>query len=184
MRSSFAEWRPCIRRVDSPRASQPCRSTLALDPREECLANCVFCDIAGGTRGADNRDVSFRNDGAVAFPNQRQRSENPGHHLVVPTTHVVDLYSLQPPLYSPLMDALVTTARAVRAAFGATGTTIFQHNEHDGGQDVFHLHLHVVPRYAGDGFYEGPGRWPNGLVELDVETLNDQAAAVVAALAR
>ena len=148
------------------------------------LANCVFCDIAGGGGRADTRDVSFRNDGAVAFPNQRQRSENLGHHLVVPTTHVVDLYALTPSLYTPLMDALTATARAVRAAFGATGTTIFQHNEHDGGQDVFHLHLHVVPRHARDGFYEGPGRWPNGLVELDIESLNDQAAAVAAALAR
>jgi histidine triad (HIT) family protein len=50
------------------------------------------------------------------------------------------------------MRALVDVARGVKRAFGAEGITIRQHNERAGGQDVDHLHFHVVPRFVDDGF--------------------------------
>jgi len=122
--------------------------------------------------------LAFRSDRAHAFPSLHQRAGNRGHHLVVPSAHTADVYRLAEGDYHGLMAAVSTVARAVRAAFGATGITIMQHNEWDGGQDVFHLHVHVVPRHAGDGFYHGDGRWPHGLEVISLEERRVQAAAV------
>lgn len=115
-------------------------------------ADCPFCELAAGTR--DPEAVAYRTQGALAFPNLHQRDANRGHLLVVPAEHVPDLYRLPSAMYTELLGAVATVARAVRSAFSAEGITVHQHNELAGGQDVFHLHFHVIPRFPGDRFYE------------------------------
>lgn len=115
-------------------------------------ADCPFCELAAGTRDPDA--VAYRTEGALAFPNLYQRDANRGHFLVVPAEHVPDLYRLPSELYTELLGAVATVARAVRSAFSAEGITVHQHNELAGGQDVFHLHFHVIPRFSTDRFYE------------------------------
>jgi histidine triad (HIT) family protein len=51
--------------------------------------------------------------------------------------------------FAPLMAAVQKVARAVKQAFAADGVTIMQFNEPASGQTVFHLHVHVIPRFAG-----------------------------------
>ena len=77
-------------------------------------------------------------------------SLNPGHTLVVPRRHVRNLYTLPEELAGPVLSAASRVARAAKLAFGADGVTLRQHNEAAGGQEVFHFHLHVVPRFRGD----------------------------------
>jgi histidine triad (HIT) family protein len=75
---------------------------------------------------------------------------NPGHALVVTRRHVKDLYDLPDDLAGPILITAARVARAVKRAFAADGVVLRQHNEPAGGQEVFHFHLHVIPRYVGD----------------------------------
>lgn len=138
--------------------------------------DCPFCDIHA--ERIDNGVIAYRSQSALAFPSKRQRDANRGHMLVVPATHIRDVYELAEPNSTDLLGAVSVVARATRAAFGADGITIMQHNEYAGGQDVFHLHVHVVPRFDDDGFYHGDGRFPHGMREIPLPERLSQAAAV------
>jgi histidine triad (HIT) family protein len=75
---------------------------------------------------------------------------NPGHALVVPRRHVRDLYTPPEELAGPVLSTASRLATAGERAFSAAGVTLRQHNDAARGQDVFHFHLHVIPRFAGD----------------------------------
>jgi len=73
-----------------------------------------------------------------------------GHALVVPRRHVENLYELPDELAAPILSAAAKVARAAKRAFGADGVTLRQNNEAASDQRLFHFHLHVTPRLAGD----------------------------------
>lgn len=73
----------------------------------------------------------------------------PGHTLVVPKAASRNLLDADEAVLGKLLPVVQKVARAVQKAFGADGVTIFQYNEAAGGQSVFHLHIHVVPRHEG-----------------------------------
>jgi diadenosine tetraphosphate (Ap4A) HIT family hydrolase len=100
--------------------------------------------------------------------------------LVVPIRHVAQIYEVDGDLAGPLMTTLVRVAAAVKAVCSADGVSIRQNNGHHGGQDVFHIHFHVVPRFAGDGF-TGLDR-SRGMVEVSVEERLEQARKLSDAL--
>lgn len=73
----------------------------------------------------------------------------PGHTLVVPKAASRNLFDASSETLAKLLPVVQKIARAAKAAFGADGITINQFNEPAGGQTVFHLHVHVIPRYDG-----------------------------------
>lgn len=75
--------------------------------------------------------------------------QGPGHTLVVPKTASRNLLDADPAVLAKLLPAVQRVARAAKAAFAADGVSVFQYNEAAGGQSVFHLHIHVVPRFEG-----------------------------------
>ena len=75
-----------------------------------------------------------------------------GHVLVIPRRHVADLWDLPPELAGPLMETTVRMADAVRSAFHPGGINLFHSTGTVAGQSVFHVHMHVVPRWPGDRF--------------------------------
>jgi len=72
-----------------------------------------------------------------------------GHCLVIPKTPCRNLLDAGPDQLIAVMASTQKVARAAMKALGATGVTIQQFNEADGGQEVFHLHFHILPRHAG-----------------------------------
>ena len=72
-----------------------------------------------------------------------------GHTLVIPKAPARGLLDADPESLAALMASVQIVARAVKAAFSADGLTLFQFNEPAGGQTVFHLHVHVIPRREG-----------------------------------
>ena len=72
--------------------------------------------------------------------------------LVITREHVPDLYALPDTLAGPVLRAVAAAARATKKAFTADGVSVRQNTDPAGGQDVFHVHCHVVPRFAGDDF--------------------------------
>lgn len=108
---------------------------------------CPFCEIV--RRGdADAREV-FRDENVVAFfPTDPATL---GHTLIIPTEHIPDIWSLDEESAEYLSVASLKVARAVREALQPDGLNIIQSNGEVATQSVFHLHVHVVPRWIGDG---------------------------------
>lgn len=118
--------------------------------------DCPFCRvIAGNDDGLTTQDdIVARNDGAIAWIAARWWPNNRGHVLVVPTVHTENLYSITPESGHAVHDLVQQVAIAIRNCYGCDGISTRQHNEPAGNQDVWHLHVHVFPRYAGDQLYQ------------------------------
>ena len=107
------------------------------------IDTCVFCAIVAG-----DAEASFvhRDDTVVAFMDVRPVT--PGHLLVVPRQHATGLADLDEETGATMWRVAHRLSRVVRHE----GVNLFIADGAAAGQEVFHVHLHVVPRYAGDGF--------------------------------
>ena len=110
-------------------------------------ADCVFCRVIAGELPAS---VVYEDDRAVAFLDIFPVHE--GHTLVVPRDHAVDLRDCPADLAAHLFAIGARLAPAIVAVTDADGFNIWTAAGRAAGQTVFHLHLHVLPRFAGDGF--------------------------------
>jgi diadenosine tetraphosphate (Ap4A) HIT family hydrolase len=133
----------------------------------------VFCQILRGELTPDV--IAYRDSQTAVFPSLHQRPRNRGHMLVVPIRHVGQIYDIEKDLAGPLMTTLARVARAVKTVWDADGVSVRQNNEPHGGQDVFHVHFHVIPRFADDDFNTGDDRFPFGAVEISLEERIAQA---------
>ncbi|MDZ7702311.1 MAG: HIT family protein [Halobacteriales archaeon] len=134
--------------------------------------DCVFCRIIEGD--APSREV-YRDDGVVAFLDAHPLTA--GHTLVVPTTHHERLEDLSRVGAGALFEAVHELLEPVQAAAGADGATVAVNDGPAAGQEVPHVHAHIVPRTAGDGggpIHEAIGGRP----ELGDEQLDAIAAAI------
>jgi len=89
----------------------------------------------------------YEDDAVVAFMDVMP--QGPGHTLVVPKAPSRNLLDADPATLGPLFVIVRKVALAVKKAFGADGVTILQFNEPASGQTVYHLHVHVIPRFEG-----------------------------------
>lgn len=89
----------------------------------------------------------YEDDAVVAFMDVMP--QGPGHTLVVPKAPSRNLLDANPSTFGPLFTVVQKMARAVKKALNADGVTILQFNEPASGQTVYHLHVHVIPRFDG-----------------------------------
>jgi histidine triad (HIT) family protein len=89
----------------------------------------------------------YETERVLAFMDVMPRGE--GHALVVPKAKARNILDVDPDDLAELIKAVQIVARASKDAFDADGVTIQQFNESAGGQVVFHLHVHVIPRFDG-----------------------------------
>ncbi len=115
--------------------------------------DCPFCQIVQGD-GLDAREV-YRNEHVVAFVPLEPATL--GHTLVVPRHHIPDIWSLDRETADHLTQATLQLSNAVRRATQPEGLSIIQSNGEVAAQTVFHLHVHIVPRWSGDPV---GGIWP------------------------
>lgn len=122
-------------------------------PTSDVDPDCPFCEIVH-REDPDVREI-YRNRRVVAFfPTQPATL---GHTLIVPRTHVPDVWAITEDLAAELGRAVVRLAAAMRRALSPQGLNVIQSNGEAATQTVFHLHVHLVPRWEGDGL----GRiWP------------------------
>ena len=86
----------------------------------------------------------YEDDDAIVFMDVMPQA--PGHALVVPKAASRNMLDADPTTLAALAPLVQKIARAATAAFEADGVTVLQFNEPAGGQTVFHLHIHVIPR--------------------------------------
>ncbi|GLZ31115.1 HIT family protein [Lentzea sp. NBRC 105346] len=109
---------------------------------------CVFCLIVDGRAPAS---VVYSDDALLAFMDLRPVTT--GHLLVIPRAHSEGLADLPAPLGSRMFSVGQSLAGALRrTGLRCEGVNIFLADGVAAGQEIFHVHLHVIPRYAGDGF--------------------------------
>ncbi|RLE33484.1 hypothetical protein DRJ58_03605 [Candidatus Acetothermia bacterium] len=125
------------------------------------MRSCVFCKIVCGEAPAR---VVYESEGVLAFLDIRPINE--GHTLVIPKRHYVHIWELPDNEVARLFVAARRIAEALREALGASGVRIVQLNGRAAGQEVFHLHIHVIPYYG--KAKETPERRTTQKAELDI----------------
>jgi histidine triad (HIT) family protein len=133
--------------------------------------DCPFCGIVRGERGLTIAEhVVLRNEEVTAFIALTWWRNNPGHVVVVPNQHYENLYDLPAEYGTPIQSAAKTIAIAMKKAFQCDAVSTRQHNEPAGNQDVWHYHLHVIPRYRGDRLYELTGTSTAPVIDEELRT--------------
>lgn len=113
---------------------------------EPDLAPCIFCAIV--TRQAPAA-VVYEDEHTLAFLDINPA--NPGHTLVIPKRHARDLLDLPEQDLLHVMSTVQRVARALDRALQPGGINLIQANRPAAFQDVFHFHVHIIPRWEGDG---------------------------------
>jgi histidine triad (HIT) family protein len=104
--------------------------------------SCIFCKIVAKQAPAS---VIYEDKAVLVFLDIRPL--NLGHTLVIPKEHFVDIFDIPKTLLSQVYIAAQHVSPAIKKATNADGISIIQQNGAAAGQDIFHLHVHVVPRF-------------------------------------
>jgi histidine triad (HIT) family protein len=110
--------------------------------------NCIFCKIIAGEIPSAK---VYEDEDVYAFLDISQVTK--GHTLVIPKTHTKNIYETPSEVASSLFARVPKIANAIKAAFQPSGMNLLNNNELAADQSVFHLHIHLIPRYGeGDGY--------------------------------
>ncbi len=96
-------------------------------------------------------EIIYENDTVISFLSITP--VNKGHALVVPKVKFVNIFDADPEVLGHMMRVAQKIAVAIKETVGADGINICMNNEASAGQEVFHAHIHVIPRFAGDNAY-------------------------------
>jgi histidine triad (HIT) family protein len=139
-------------------------------------SHCIFCDIM---KGAAEVSVCYEDSRAVAFLDTQP--VNQGHTLVVPREHYESFEDLPTDLGMHLFEVAMRLGPIIRKVSGATGMNLIVSSGKEAGQDVYHFHIHLIPRRTGDGF-DVP--LPFSGSDMPERTVLDAHAAQILALLR
>lgn len=132
------------------------------------MDSCIFCKIVAGNIPSAKL---YESDNLYAFLDIAPA--NKGHALIIPKTHCADILGVDPALGKEVLEAMQRIARALVSVTGAKGFNIIQNNGRVAGQEVDHLHWHIIPRFARE---EMP-LWKQGSYESQ-EEMNRLATAI------
>lgn len=111
---------------------------------------CVFCEIGAGRT---DQEVVYADDTVIGFLCEPPATW--GHTLIAPRAHRQDIWTVEPAEVQAAMALAQRLAHVMRDDLGAVGVNLRQNSGSRAGQDVFHFHLHVVPRYEDDTVLPG-----------------------------
>ena len=110
--------------------------------------SCIFCEIVARRAPAA---YLHEDELTVSFLDIRQSNE--GHCLVVSKMHVERIYDLPPKVSGALFTHAAFIAKSMQSTIAPHGIQVWQSNGKAAGQEVDHVHIHVFPRYSGDGHF-------------------------------
>ncbi len=108
---------------------------------------CQFCKLV---RKEQDASIVFEDDKTMAFLDIRP--VNDGHTLVIPKTHYENIFDIPEDELAYLYKIVKKTALAVKKGMDAPGISVGQQNGRAANQRIFHLHVHVIPRFEGQRF--------------------------------
>ncbi|MBK8250530.1 MAG: HIT family protein [Gemmatimonadetes bacterium] len=137
--------------------------------------HCIFCEIV---HGAGEASICYEDGDAIALMDIQP--VNAGHVLVVPKAHFDSMDDVPEELALHLFSVALRLSPVVRRLAGASAVNVVVSSGREAGQDVFHHHVHLIPRVAGDGF-DVPLPFP-GSGMPDRTTLDAMAARIMCAM--
>ena len=139
------------------------------DPRD-----CTFCKIAIHELPAvvvqEDNDLVIMMD---LYP------ATPGHILILPKSHIEDIYSLPLELGARIMVTSIAVAKAVKRSLRPDGLNLIQANQTTAGQTIHHFHLHIVPRYVKDGVILNFGHGAKSAEKRELERIAMQVRSAL-----
>jgi histidine triad (HIT) family protein len=108
-------------------------------------SDCIFCKIVAGT--VECHEV-YQDDTTLAFMDIQPA--NDGHCLVIPKEHFEKVFDMPPAAFGAVASTAAKVARTVNEVLRPGGINLVQANGELAGQSVYHVHIHVLPRRAGD----------------------------------
>jgi len=130
-----------------------------------------FCEFCRLVRKEGPLSCIYEDKRTIAFLDIRPLNE--GHTLVIPKKHYETIYHVPDGEVAHLFKIVKRVACAVKEAINSQGISITQHNERGAGQDVFHVHVHVIPRYEGQKLPK-----PDEIPEMSREKLDEIAGKI------
>ena len=132
--------------------------------------DCLFCKII---RGELPSHKVYEDEKTLAFLDIRP--VNPGHALVVPKKHSLDVFEIEESQWNAVMNTVRTVALALEKSLAPTGINLAMNNRSGAGQIVFHAHVHVMPRFPNDGHELWKGRpYAEGEAQQVAEKIRQQ----------
>ncbi|MHA6251643.1 HIT family protein [Oceanobacillus sp. CAU 1775] len=133
--------------------------------------DCIFCKIINGEIPSAK---VYEDDEVYAFLDISQVTK--GHTLVIPKTHTKNIYETSAEVAKEFFARVPKIANAIKATYEPLGMNMLQNNEAAAEQSVFHLHVHLIPRYGeGDGYQLG---WTTHAEDYTSEDLQKIAADI------
>ena len=129
----------------------------------DLIQPCIFCDLL---QDLSYSHVVMNDSASVAVLNVSPAS--PGHTLVITRTHVESIWDLDDDTAAALMVTVKSVARLLRERLRPDGLTVRQNNGAASGQRIPHLHVHLVPRWEGDGHIGWPPARKEPVDNVDV----------------
>lgn len=120
--------------------------------------NCIFCKLANGDIPTNTiyEDEDFR----VILDNSPATK---GHALILPKQHYADLFEIEDEMLAKAVKLAKKVISHEKSVLGCDGYNVLQNNGEAAGQTVFHFHMHLIPRYAGE----------NNIIEWDHKEFSD-----------
>ena len=112
--------------------------------------DCIFCKLANGDIPVD---AIYEDDLVKVIFDAGPASE--GHVLIIPKSHADGIYDLTDEQAERIFAVAVKVSNALKKAFEPDGLNVVQNNGDIAGRTVFHFHMHLIPRYKGDGVNVG-----------------------------
>ncbi len=116
---------------------------------------CPLCIVASGGETELNKrtDVVCETKNVIAYMSPKWWVNNPGNVMVIPRQHIENVYDISNEMLGEINVVGKQIALAMKETYKCEGVSFRQHNEPAGGQDVWHFHLHVFPRWVNDDLY-------------------------------
>ena len=132
------------------------------------MSDCIFCKIIAGDIPCSK---IYEDDDTIVFLSIAPISK--GHALVVPKEHYATLLDAPEEVVTKVAAVVKKVSAALMKATGCDGFNIGQNNFEAAGQEVHHLHVHVIPRFEGDGLKHWPGgKYEEGEMEKYSEKIS------------
>ena len=140
------------------------------------MDDCIFCHIIECTASSS---IVYTDEKVAAFMDIQP--VNPGHVLIIPKTHAAKLSELDEEIGGHMFRVAMRIAEALRqSGVKCEGINFFLADGEAASQDIFHVHLHVIPRFRGDGFQVKAG--PNYGLRPERKRLDEIAEKIRTAI--
>lgn len=126
------------------------------------MSDCIFCKIIAGEIPSA---TVYEDDDVKAILDVNPAAK--GHVIVLPKTHAENIFSIPDEDLKKAICVAKKIATALKKTYNCDGVNILQNNGEAAGQSVFHLHIHVIPRFEGDtvNMKWTPGEMPDDMAE-------------------